>query len=265
MLALLQAVLKNAARHEVMGRAAQISFYALLAMFPAVLVALGLLAMFGIGEGALSVESLSGLGLPRQSAALIVEEISGLNQRTGWALAVAVVITLYYGSRALGAAVRGVELAFSRRLSHVTTLRSGLLGLGITGVLLFMLPLVLMVLTVGSGLLVLAGLPADAELYLLRWSVLCLVFQQAGMALYRLGARESTLRWFSWGSVGASIAWAAVTLVVEWFLNAFTDLGATYGSLGAIIGLLLYVNVVAYLILLGAELDAARLHQTGGA
>lgn len=245
------------------GRAAQVAFYALLAVFPAALAILGMLTALDLQAESDALSTLTRSGLPRGAAELLIGEVEQLERRGGWALMFAILLTFYYGGRGLGSVVRGVMLAFSDRLTLVSPLRSGLLGVGITGFMLFVVPLLLVALTVSSSLLVWARssgaiLGTTAELLAtLRWPILCLLFQQFIYGLYKLGARSAlTWRFVSWGSGCATLAWVLVTIGFEAYLEGFAQLGATYGSLGAAIGLLLYVHLVSAIVLLGAELDA---------
>jgi membrane protein len=91
----------------------------------------------------------------------------------------------------------------------------------------------------------------------LRWPLLCVVFQQLALGLYRVGAgRPLGVRLLSPGSLLAACAWALATAGFEAFVRAFSNLGATYGSLAAVVALMLYVHLIASAVLFGAEVDA---------
>jgi membrane protein len=91
------------------------------------------------------------------------------------------------------------------------------------------------------------------------------VLMVLGLAvLYRFGPsrRRAKWRWVSVGSVVAALAWIAVSLAFSWYLSRFADYNATYGSLGAVIGLMMWLWISTLVILVGAELNSEIEHQT---
>jgi len=82
--------------------------------------------------------------------------------------------------------------------------------------------------------------------------------------IYRYGPsrREARWQWLSVGSVSAAILWLAGSALLSWYLANVADYDATYGSLGAAIGLMMWLWLSAIVILLGAELNSEIEHQT---
>jgi len=82
--------------------------------------------------------------------------------------------------------------------------------------------------------------------------------------LYRFGPsrRDAQWRWVSVGSALAAFGWLAVSAAFSWYLSKFADYNATYGSLGAVIGLMMWLWLSTTVILVGAELNAEIEHQT---
>ena len=99
---------------------------------------------------------------------------------------------------------------------------------------------------------------------LLRWPALFVVVMLGLAVLYRFGPsrRYAKWRWVSVGSVFAALMWIAVSLVFSWYLSKFADYNATYGSLGAVIGLMMWLWISTTVILVGAELNSETEHQT---
>jgi membrane protein len=62
--------------------------------------------------------------------------------------------------------------------------------------------------------------------------------------------------------VSAAVAWLVSSALLSWYLSSFANYDATYGSLGAAIGLMMWMWISAIVILLGAELNAEIEHQT---
>jgi membrane protein len=103
-----------------------------------------------------------------------------------------------------------------------------------------------------------------ALLLLLRWPVLLILVMLALALLYRHGpSREhAKWRWLTVGSAFAVVSWIAVSLLFSWYLSNFADYNATYGSLGAVIGLMMWMWISTAVVLIGAELNSEIEHQT---
>ena len=82
--------------------------------------------------------------------------------------------------------------------------------------------------------------------------------------MYRYGpSREKAQwRWLTWGSAFAAIGWLVVSVLFSWYAADFGSYNKTYGSLGAVVGLMTWMWLSSIVILLGAELDAEMEHQT---
>ena len=99
----------------------------------------------------------------------------------------------------------------------------------------------------------------------LRWPLLLALIIVGLAVLYRYGPsrREPRWQWLTVGSVVAAIAWLISSVLLSWYLSNFANYDATYGSLGAAIGLMMWMWISAIVILLGAELNAEiEQHQT---
>jgi membrane protein len=72
-------------------------------------------------------------------------------------------------------------------------------------------------------------------------------------------------RWITWGSAAAALLWLATSAVFSWYTGNFGTFNKTYGTLGAVIGFMMWIWISAMVILVGAELDASmRKRPTGG-
>ena len=116
------------------------------------------------------------------------------------------------------------------------------------------------------AILAFAGLSGSEELLvsLLRWPVLIVASTAAISILYRYGpSREpAKWRWVTWGGAFAALAWILASILFSWYLANFADYNATYGSLGAVIGFMLWTWLSVVILLAGAELNAELEHQT---
>jgi len=98
----------------------------------------------------------------------------------------------------------------------------------------------------------------------LRWPVMFGLIIIGLSMLFRYGPsrRPAKWRWISVGSVFAALAWLAVSLLFSWYLGNFANYNATYGALGAVVGLLMWMWLSTIVMLVGAELNSEIEHQT---
>jgi membrane protein len=98
----------------------------------------------------------------------------------------------------------------------------------------------------------------------LRWPVMFVLMLVALAVLYRYGPsrRLAKWRWLSVGSVFAALTWLACSSLFSWYLANFANYDATYGALGAVVGLMMWMWLSTIVVLVGAELNAEIEHQT---
>jgi len=101
---------------------------------------------------------------------------------------------------------------------------------------------------------------------LLRWPILMALFMTVLAASYRYAAHgaEQRWRWMSWGALVAVILWMAGSAVFSAFVATFVPYDRSYGVLGAIIALLTWLNLTAFTVLLGAQINAEIERESDG-
>jgi membrane protein len=255
-------LLVRAADHEIGNRAAQISFFTLLAIFPGLLTTLGLLSLLHVRDASRTLEALVRRGLPKTTASAILKDVLELGAQSGLALVVSAIFTLYYARQALASVLRGVERAFDTRDTLTSSNRFSFL---LTAGLLVTTPALLVVLTLATTFLRMSQslrLFAQNTVDLVAWlrvPVLFLIFHAFVRFLYEVGSRRRVCAsFFSRGALVASLGWLLATHGFELYLTRFSKVSLTYGSVATAVGLLLYMHLVASFLLVGAELDAHR-------
>ena len=99
---------------------------------------------------------------------------------------------------------------------------------------------------------------------LARWPLLVVVLLVALSVLYRFGSNRPAARW-EWtkaGTLAAALLWIAGSAALSWYLSNFGNYNATYGSLGAAIGLMMWMWISATIVLFGAQLNSEIERQT---
>jgi membrane protein len=94
----------------------------------------------------------------------------------------------------------------------------------------------------------------------LRWPLLLALAAIALAAIYRYGPSraEAQWQWLSVGSGAAAIGWLITSALFSWYIAHFGAYNATYGSLGAAVGMMMWMWISAIVILLGGELNGKR-------
>jgi membrane protein len=250
--------------------AAGVVFYAMLAVVPAITALVSLYGLFADASTINQHLSFIGSVMPGTAYELISDQITRIAGNNDGKLTVAFVIAL---GLALWSANAGMKAIFDAlNIVYDEDEKRGFIKLNAIS-LTFTLGAVIALLTaIGAVValpLILAylGLAEDRQtwlLALLRWPALLILVMFGLALLYRFGPsrKEAKWRWLTPGSMFAAFAWLAISALFSLYLSKFTDYNATYGSLGAVIGLMMWIWLSVTVILVGAELNAEAEHQT---
>jgi membrane protein len=244
-------------------------FYGLLALFPAVTALVSLYGLFGNASAINDhLASLGGI-LPGNAIEIIHEQVVRLTSKSGTKLGFGFVIGLGLALWSANAGMKAVMDALN--VVYEEKEKRGFIKLNIVSLAFTLAAIASALLALGAVvvmpiLLSYLGLAsiADAFFRFARWPLL-LVLVIVGLAvLYRYGPsrRESRWQWLSAGSIFAAVAWLASSALLSWYLSEYAHYDATYGSLGAGIGLMMWMWVSLITVLLGAQLNSEIEHQT---
>jgi membrane protein len=254
-------------------RAAALTYYSVLSLFPALLVAIALLAL--IGQYPQTYESI--INTLRDAApGSAVETINAalrdvLRDRgsAGALLGVGLLISLYSASSAIGAAMRSLET-----INRVPSGRSFLPNLGVrvglTVALMLLVLISFLAVVVGGPLFgsIAKGAgfsnPVSEAVGFIRWPIGAAALLTAIALLYTLGPRKGrkaqrSLRSILPGAALATVLWFAVSLLFTTYVSHFASYDKTYGTLGALISLFIWLWLGNLAFLLGALFNAESL------
>ena len=267
--AILLRVYDNITYHNLFLIAAGIAFYAILALFPAIAA---LVAVYGLVSDASDIGQQLETArrfLPADAYSLIETQIIELttagDQKLGFASILALLFALWSARAGVYGMVTGLNVAYSET-DERTLLWSYVLTLILTAVLLVVVIVAILAIVVVPAALQMIDLDNQAAWIaaVLRWPIVLAAVMFGISVLYRYGPdrKEARVQWISWGSVIATALWLLGSLLFSFYVSNFANYNATYGSLGAIAGLLMWFFVGAFIVLLGAELNAELEHQT---
>ena len=249
---------------RVLAVAAGVTFYGLLAVFPAIAAVVSLYGLFADSATIRgTLDQLSGL-LPAGAIEVIGDQIQRVSAAGRGTLSFSFLMSL---AIAIWGANAGVKAVFDAiNIAYGAKEERGFFKLNLTS-LAFTMGAVVFALLALTAVVVLPvsfhylGLDAALEAILRygRWPLIWLVVALALAFLYRFGPTDSLdpkWRWISWGSASAATLWLGGSALFSWYAANFGNYNATYGSLGAAIGFMTWMWISAAVIIMGAELNA---------
>ena len=248
---------------RLMAVAAGVVFYALLAIFPTITAFVSFYGLFAAPSTINDHLALLSYVLPSGGVSIVQEQISRIISNNDGKLSLAfvsgVAIALWSANAGIKAMIDALNVIEGEKEER-SFVRLNLVSLTFTlGAILFLL------FAVGAVVafpLVMStfGLQdvASTATWLVRWPVMLAIIMLALSVLYRFGPSHKPRRWrfFTPGILLAALAWLAGSAALSFYLSNFADYNATYGSLGAAIGLMMWMWLTTIVILVGAELDS---------
>jgi membrane protein len=249
--------------------AAGVAFYGFLSIFPALAALVSLYGLaFGTAEMQQHIAQLQAV-LPREAADILNAElqriVTGAETKLSISFVISLMLALWSANRGMDAMFTALNIVYDEEDHRNFFTRTALTLLFTFGAVLFALLALLII--VGVPIVInFLGLPqgTQALIGILTWLILLAGGIIALGILYRfVPYRERPRwRWVSWGSVLAVVIWLAGSLLFSWYVASFGNYNESYGSLGAVVVLLMWFYISAYVVLLGAELNSEMEHQT---
>jgi len=252
---------------RILMNAAGVTFYALLALFPAIAALVSIYGLFADpSQIANQLDTLSGI-LPGGGMEVIKDQLTRVASQGNGSLTVGVVMGLIVS---LWSANGGIKALFDAlNVVYGEEEKRSFLRLNATS-LTFTLVMLCFAIIAIAGILavpvILHALPSflGTVINWARWPIMAALVAVALAFIYRYGPNrdEPKWRWISWGSAFAAVGWLVFSAVFSFYAAKFGTFNQTYGSLGAVIGFMLWIWLSVTVILLGGKLNAEIEHQT---
>ena len=263
-------VLRGIDEDDLLGHASELAFNFLLALFPLIILLLSLFGLFALHRAQLLASFMSYVSdlLPPIAFALFSRTVAEIVRTTGGGkLTFSIVLTLWFASGGMSSMISTLNGAYRVRETR-RFLRVHVLALGLTIAISFLLVSALLLVLVGGYLsqLLAAYLGAQSAVVIasrvLEWIIVILFLNLSFSLIYFFGPNLKGQRWY-WitpGSVFGLILWLAASGAFRYYLRFFDSYSKTYGSLGAVMVLLVWLYVAALAFLLGGEINAKIEH-----
>ncbi|MDB5644043.1 MAG: hypothetical protein JWN07_3360 [Hyphomicrobiales bacterium] len=255
---------------RVLAVAAGVTFYSLLAIFPAITA---LVSVYGLFADPVSIQNhlqTVSAFMPGGAIDIIGEQVQRIASEKaglGFAFVLGLGTSIWSANAGMKALFDALNVAYGEKETR-GFFKLNLTSLAFTaGMLLF----AVIALTAAVGVpIVLAWLPLGetlaAALQWLRWPLMLVLLGLALAMLYRFGPtrKKPRWRWLTVGSGFASIAWIVASAAFSYYAANFGSYNKTYGTLGAAIGLMTWIWISVIVVMIGAEINSEVEAQAEG-
>ena len=261
--AAIRSALSQIGRNRLSLISAGVAFFAMLSIFPGLAALVALLSLIADPEVVVvQLEHVREL-MPEDVYDILNAQIVGLVSTSsgtlGWAGAVSVAVALWSARAGVAALMQGLNAVYEKEsrptLRHfglALLLTVALVGVGVVALMaLVVAPLVL-------AFFPLAGM-ASVLAELVRWAVAIFIVLAGVGLLYRFGPNRRVRRSqaFTVGALFAVVSWALVSIAFSYYVRYFGSYNEIYGSIGAVIAMLVWLWITSFLVLFGGALNAA--------
>lgn len=251
---------------NVFGRAAELSYYFLLALFPFLIFLTSIIGLvLGSGTGTRhALFDYLGRIMPPSAFQLISNTMYEVSESTGSGkLSFGILAALWAASNGLGAITESLNTAYDLEETRPWW-KQRLTAIGLT-IALSIFIIVALVLVVAGGRIAewLAAHYGFGPVFPLAWKIIqwpavlaCMTFAFALIYYVAPDFRKQSWQWLTPGSVIGVVLWLLVSLGFRVYLHYFNSYNATYGSLGAVIILMLWLYFTGAAVLIGGEVNS---------
>lgn len=239
------------------------TFYGLLALFPAIASFVAIYGLFADSSGISKQLDALGDVLPGGALDIIREQIARISAKGStaltWTFAIGLVTSIWSANAGIKAMFDALNISYGLKerrsflALNAVALAFTIGFLVVTALAAFLLVAIVPLLSRLGG-----NETASWVATLGRWPILFVFLSLAIALMYRFGPspQDRHWRWLTPGSIFAAFAWCIVSTAFSFYAAHFGSYNATYGSLGAAIGLMTWMWLSITVILLGAEINA---------
>ncbi|WP_271104081.1 YihY/virulence factor BrkB family protein [Pseudomonas tohonis] len=248
--------------------ASALAFQMFFSLFPFLLLLIAVIGFLELPEFFDWLQAQATLVLPSAAMDLVLPAIEQLQTQKPGLFSIGAVVALWSSSSAIRSSMDAMNRAYDVQEGRPTWKRIPLSVLYTVGVAAFLLAAAGLMVTGPQVMNWLAGQLGieDAVVVLWNWlripAAVLLLMMVVAAVYYLLPDVEQEFRFITPGSVLAVLVWLVASLGFSYYAKNFANYNAMYGSIGAIIILLLYLYISAAVLLLGAELNAVIEHHS---
>ncbi len=257
-------IVQESIKDDLITRARSVAFSFFLSIFPSILIliSIGALLPFDLVPWLQSV--LEGV-LPQTAEGFLFDVIGDLEKLPhSGLLSIGFLLAIYFSSSGVNTLMTGFQKSYPTTFKTRSWIKQQFVAILLTGILFILLIATTLLLLTGNFLIawivdnVELGITPTILIQLLKWVVIITLFYAIIAMIYKVGpALKKKFRFFSPGATVATAITILVTLAFSVYVNNFGTYNKLYGSIGAVIVLMVWLQVVCTIILLGFELNAS--------
>lgn len=243
---------------------AGVAFYAFLAIFPAIMA---LLSIYGLAVDPQQAEQqlgqISGM-MPKEAFSIIKERVENIlstpGEALGWSTTLGILISLWSANAGTKSLFTGIEIAYDTKKKRGFIKQNALTLLFTIGFILTLI-ISLTLIVIFPAIVHAIGLPENIDRLIswLRWPLLAVIVILVISLIYKYAPfrKSPKINWVIIGAAVATIVWLVASWGFSYYVSNFGNYGEMYGSISAVVILLLWLFITSFIILLGGELNAA--------
>ena len=254
---------------RVMLVAAGATFYLLLALFPAFAVFVSLYGF--VNDPATISDHIAFIGrfLPQAGTEMLQAQLDTLVTQDRASLSIGfftgLLFALWFANNGIKTLFEAMNIAYGE-IENRSFIWLNIVAMYFTLGAIFIGILLITAVGVVPVVMSVVGLSGWSEVLIstLRWPVVFILIVAAIAMIYRYGPSRNRARW-SWvlfGAVLTAVVWLFASIGFSWYLRNFANYNAMYGSLGAVVGFMMWVWISSLIFIIGAEINAEMEHQT---
>ena len=249
--------------------AAGVVFYGLLALFPAITALVSSYALFADASTINDhLSTLSGV-LPAGSFSIVQDQVGRVlskgDVKIGTTFAISLILAIWSANGGMKAIIDALNVVYDEKEKRgFFALNATSLGFTVGGLVGILIAIGLVI----AAPIILGGIGLDGSTEAVvkygRWPALALILLIGLAVLYRFAPSRAKpqWRWVSVGSIAGTVTWIIGSAALSYYLANYAGYDDTYGSLGAAIGLMMWMWMSTIVVLFGAELNSEIEHQT---
>lgn len=256
-------------KDHIPAAAAGVTFYILLAIFPALSAFVSLYGLFAnVDDARQQILALSGL-LPGGAISILSDQLMRLTSTDhgslGLAFAVSLIVSLWSANAGIKSLMASLNIAYETR-ERRGFVRLNLVSLAFTASAIALAAIGIAAVVAAPSVFDRIGLSESMVVAVLRWPLLLALMIGLFSMLYRFGPsrHHPRWRWITPGGCVAAIGWMVMSGLFSWYVANFGHYDKTYGSLGAAVGFLTWIWLSLMVVLFGAELNSEIEQQAKG-
>jgi membrane protein len=257
-------IVQESINDDIITRARSVAFSFFLSIFPSILILISVSALLPFDLVPWLQSVLQGV-LPETAENFLFDVIGDLEQLPhSGLLSIGFLLAIYFSSSGVNTLMTGFSKSYPSTFKQRSWIRQQFVAIFLTGVLFMLLIVTTILLLTGNFLIawlvdrVEMGIAPTILIQLLKWIIIISLFYSIIAMIYKIGpALRKKFKFFSPGATVATVITILITLGFSVYVNNFGTYNKLYGSIGAVIVLMVWLQLICTIILLGFELNAS--------